>query len=138
MFKSAYQKLGGMFWIPRMLEKIRMNARQELPEDYLPYLGKGFDDTCVTFLGITYESLVERTLQGGSDEDILEWIFVHGRRPSEKEIVIWNDFMSKRGWRDSNNDGSGFAAYKEKYGQGHRTDILTYFDFFEVDEGRKP
>jgi len=137
MFKSAYERLGNIVWIPRMLEKIRMHARGELPADYLPYLGKGFDGRCVDFLNINYDTLVERVKQGGSDEEILQWVFAKGRRPSENEIVMWNDYMSKRGWRDSDNDGSGFEEYKQQYGQGHRSDILTYFDFYEVDEGHK-
>ena len=45
--------------------------------------------------------------------------------------------MSKRGWRDSDDDGE-FEAYKSKYGLGNRSDILTYFNFYEVHEGRKP
>lgn len=137
MFKSAYERIGGVVWIPRMLEKIRMNARNELPEDFLAYLGKGFDGRCVSFLGIEYEKLVTRTLAGGTDEEIFEWISSQGRQLSSDGILIWNDFMSKRGWRDSDDDGD-FEAYKSRYGLGHRSDILTYFDFYEVDEGRKP
>ena len=125
-------------WIPRMLAKIRMNHRNELPEDYKPYLGTGFDGRCVRFLGIDYQKLVERTLAGGTDKEVLAWIFENGRKPSDDEILMWNDFMSKRGWRNSDGKPEGFQQYKEKYGQGHRDDILTYFDFYEVDEGRKP
>ena len=81
---------------------------------------------------------MEKTLEGGSDEEILDWIYAIGRKPTESEIVIWNDFMTKRGWRDSDDDEGGFEAYKEKYGLGRRSDILTFFDFYEVDEGRRP
>ncbi len=137
MFKSACDRLGGIVWIPRMLEKIRMNARGEILKDYAQYLGKGFDGRCLEFLDIRYEELVEKTLAGEGDEEILHWIFSRGRKPSDSEIVIWNDFMTKRGWRDSDGDEEGFEAYKEKYGLGHRSDILTFFDFYEVDEGRK-
>jgi hypothetical protein len=138
MHKSAYERLGGIIWIPRMLEKIRMNQRNELPEEYKPYLGKGFDGRCIRFLGIDSQQLVKRTLEGGKDEEVLAWIFENGRKPSDDEILMWNDFMSKRGWRDSDKDSSDFQQYKDKYGLGHREDILTYFDFYEVDEGRKP
>lgn len=138
MFKSAYQRLGGIVWIPRMLEKIRLHASNELPTDYAPYLGKGFDGYCLSFLQIEYPALVQQTLANHSDEDILQWIFAHGRQPTDHEILVWNDFMTKRGWRDSDNDAEGFEAYKKKHGLARRADILTFFDFFEVDEGRKP
>lgn len=121
-----------------MLEKIRMNDRGEIPDDYKPYLGKGFDGRCIEFLDIDYDALITRTLQGGEDEEILEWIFENGRKPYENEILVWNEFMTKRGWRNSDGTSGYFQEYKEKYGLGHRDDILTFFDFYEVDEGRKP
>lgn len=136
MMKSAYERVGGIFWIPRMLEKIRLQDRNELAEDYIPYLGNGFDGRCTRFLRIDYQELTARTLEGGSDEEILEWMFSTGRRPSEDEVLMWNDFISKRGWRDSDGNPDEFQSYKDQYGLGQRDDILTYFDFYEVDEGR--
>ena len=81
---------------------------------------------------------MSRTLQGGTDAEITHWIFATGREPSVDEKLLWNDFMSKRGWRNTDEGPEAFQAYKEKHGAGHRDDILTYFDFYEVDEGRKP
>lgn len=138
MFISPYEKARGLVWFPRMLRKIRLQARGELPTDYLPYLGKGFDRRCVQFLQVDYEALVRRVLEGGTDEEILDWCFASCRCPTEVEIHVWNEYMIKRGWRDTDAPESEFQDYKIKYGLGHRTDILTFFDFYEVDEGRKP
>ena len=46
--------------------------------------------------------------------------------------------MGKRGWRDDD-DGSTeeLAAYKAESGLAHRADLVTFFDFYEVDEGRR-
>ena len=51
----------------------------------------------------------------------------------------WNKFMLKRGWRDED-DGSTqeLLRYKASSGLSDRNDILTFFDYYEVDEGRKP
>src|SRR4030095_6755264 len=38
----------------------------------------------------------QRTLQGGSDLQILRWCFKRGRRPSKEDVEIWNTFMRKR------------------------------------------
>jgi hypothetical protein len=138
MFISPYEKVGGLVWIPRMLGKVRLHASGQLPADYHPYMGLGFDRRCVRFLGVGYEALVERVAAGGTDEEILEWCFATGRRPSEVEIHVWNEYMIKRGWRDTDAPSSDLQEYKEQYGLGHRSDILTYFDFYEVDEGRMP
>ena len=137
MFVSPYEKVGGIVWFPRMLRKIRLRAEGRLPEDYQPYLGIGFDGRCLRFLRVGYDALVARVLAGGTDEVILEWCFTHGHRPTENEILVWNEYMIKRGWRDTDAPASVLKDYKEKYGLGYRDDTLTFFDFYEVDEGRK-
>ena len=137
LFVSAYEKLGGIVWIPRMLRKIRMNAAGRLPAEYQPFLGKGFDGRCVRFLGIDYDRLVARVLEGTTDGEVLVWIRQHGTQLTVEQVGVWNEFMTKRGWNDTDVPPEKFRDYKEKHGFGHRDDILTYFDFYEVDEGRK-
>ena len=136
MIKSPYEKLDGLVYLPRMLQKIRLQASGELPEDYFPYLGTGFDGRCVDFLQVDYDALKAFVLEGASEAEILEWLRQHGATRTEDEKLIWNEFMIKRGWRDSPPQVDAFQNYKEKYGYGDRKDILTYFEFFEVDEGR--
>ena len=136
MFKSPYETLDGIVYFPRMLEKIRMHARAELPDEYIPYLGSGFDGRCIDFLGVSYEAVKEQVLAGKSDQEVMQWCKEHGTNRSETEIFVWNEFMIKRGWRDSPPQRDSFETYKEKYGFGGRPDIKTYFDFFEIDEGR--
>ena len=77
--RSPNEKVGGLFYFGRMLDKIRLHARGELPPDYHENLGKGFDEKCVTFLQINYDQLVERVKRGGSDEEILAMVLQ--RRP---------------------------------------------------------
>jgi gluconokinase len=62
----------------------------------------------------------------------MEWCFANGRKPSAEQIEIWNGFMSKRGWRDT----AGLDKSKADAGLAHRPDILTYFDLFDIEEGR--
>jgi hypothetical protein len=136
---SPYEKVGGLVWVARMLRKIRVNAEGRLPADYQPFLGKGFDGRCCRFLGVDYAKVVERTLRGGTDEEILEWCLANGTRPSQDMVAVWNEYMIKRGWRDTDVPPPGkLPEHKEKAGLGGRDDILTFFDFYEVDEGRRP
>ncbi len=134
--KSPYEKLDGIVYFPRMLEKIRMHANGELPAEYIPYLGIGFDGRCLKFLKVDYEALKEKVLCGLSDIEIVEWCKKQGFLRTDEEKLIWNEFMTKRGWRDSGPEVNAFREYKEKYGYGNRDDIETYFDFFDIDEGR--
>ena len=76
---SPYDLTGGIVYFARMLSKIRLHARGELPQKYVNFLGDQknvFDWRCATFLGVSYDQLVEKTLGGGSDEEILEWLSV--------------------------------------------------------------
>ena len=100
--RSPTEKLGGLVYFGRMLDKIRVHARGALPADYQPNLGKGFDAKCCAFLHLDYGEVVERVNAGASDDEMLEWAFTHGRRPTDLEITMWNEFMRKFGWRDCN------------------------------------
>ena len=42
--RSPFDTLGGLLYFPRMLDKIRLKARDDLAEGYVPLLGKGFDN----------------------------------------------------------------------------------------------
>jgi gluconokinase len=134
--RSPHDKTRGIVYFGRMLDKIRLHTAGKLPGDYLGNLGIGFDERCVKFLWVEYPALVARVKQGGTDDDILEWCFGQGRKPSDEEIEVWNEFMRKRGWND---DGS--ARLQQRLVEGgfeKRTDIQTFFDFIDLDEGRDP
>lgn len=137
--RSAYDRIGGLVYFARMLDKIRLRAASRLALDYHANLGAGFDARCCRLLGISYDQLCARMQEGGSDEAILDWCQTNGFRLSDEQILVWNKFMEKRGWRDEA-DGSTqeLEAYKAASGLAHRTDLLTFFDYYEVDEGRRP
>ena len=134
--RSSYDKVGGIVYFGRMLDKIRLQAAGRLPEGY--NLGTKvwtwFDGRCTRFLQVDYAAVAERVLRGGTDEEILAWCFEHGRRPAEEEIEIWNEFMTKRGWRDGSS--AALAEAKRARGFAQRDDIQTAFEFHKADEAR--
>jgi gluconokinase len=134
--RSPYVKTGGILYFARMLDKARLHAKGELPADFVGNLGLAFDGFCVNLLWIEYPALVERIKEGGTDEELLEWAYQQGRKPSDEEIMIWNTFMRKRGWND---EVSGRLVSRLKEGGFEdRTDIQTMFDYIDLDEGRDP
>jgi hypothetical protein len=80
--RSPYEKVGGLVYFGRMLDKIRLHAAGQLPPDYASNLGEAdwyfFDARCVRFLGVKYKALVKRVQQGGTDTQILRWCFQQG------------------------------------------------------------
>jgi Domain of unknown function (DUF5069) len=137
--RSDYDKTKGLIYFARMVDKIRLKAAGKLPPGYFVGLEPDptvFDARCTRFLGVNYDELAKRTLQGGSDEEILEWCFENGKRPNEEEIEIFNSFLLKRGWRDESSEE--LESVKKENGLGDRTDIQTWVDFRGADEGRRP
>ena len=132
--KSPSEKVGGIVYFGRMAEKIRLMAAGELHADLHANLGKGFDERCVDFLGVKYEALRGKVLEGLDDLQALEWCFENGKRPTENEIEVWNAFMSKRGWNDE--VAEILARRKKESGFVSRDDIRTMFEYIDADEGR--
>ena len=135
---TDFKKTKGLIYFARMLDKVRLHAEGKLASGYFVGVEDPtfFDARCTRFLGVNYDELAKRTLQGGSDEEILEWCFAKGRRPGEEEIAIWNAFLVKRGWRDEGS--SDLAEAKKRNGWENRYDIQTWIDLHDAEEGRKP
>jgi len=119
---SDYVQTKGLIYFARMLDKIRLKAAGKLPPGYFTGVEDPthFDARCTRFLGVNYDELVERTVQGGSDE----------------EISVWNAFLRKRGWRDEASEE--LAESKKEAGFGDRDDIQTWLDLHDAEEGRTP
>jgi len=76
--RSPYDKFGSLVYFGRMLDKIR------LPEQPWRRHPKLNDGRCCRFLGIEYRALAARTLEGGTDKDILG-----GGKDSGKKHTDW-------------------------------------------------
>jgi len=132
--KSPSEMVGGLRYFGRMLDKIRLRARGDLHSDYHANLGhrKAADGVMCNFLRIDYEQLRQRVLEGGSDEEILEWCFVQGHRPNEMQVRVWNAFAEKLGWRDP--AARTVARVNQRLGLGG--ELATIFECIDADEGR--
>jgi gluconokinase len=107
-----------------------------LRADFHANLGRGADGWCCGFLRVAYEDLKRRVLEGGTDEEILQWCFAAGRKLDDNDLMIWNAFVTKLGWNDR--ASRRLEELKAEGGLASRTEITTMFEYFEVDEGRKP
>ena len=97
-------------------------------------MATSFDARCCRFLKVDYAALEAEARKGRSDEEMLEWAYRNGRKPSEEEIEIWNAFMVKRGWRDA-----GTQRLHERLAEIGLPPgtVETMFEFIDLDEGRR-
>jgi gluconokinase len=137
--RSPSAQVNGLVYFGRMLDKIRLHARGSLPADWQAMRGtpgaQTFDARCCRFLAIDYAALEARTLQGGTDEEILDWAYKNGRgrKPTDEEIEVWNGFMMKRGWRDTATQRVNERLAEIGLPPGT---VETMFEFIDLDEGR--
>ena len=132
--RSPHDQVGDLVYFGRMLDKIRLHQRSELPADFQANLGEGFDKSCVQFLGVPYADIVEHVKGGASDDDTLAWCRARGRQLTEQDVLVWNEFMRKRGWNDVASER--LKQRKTEGGFSSRDEIQTMFDYIDADEGR--
>ncbi len=135
--RSGYAKVGDLVYFGRMLDKVRLSDEGRLPPGY--NLGDQnplfFDGVCCRFLQVEYEQVVRQARAGRSDEEILEWAYQTGKHPTEDDIRFWNSFMTKCGWRDQST--ASLNRWKNQLGLENHTDVQTFFDLYDADEGRE-
>jgi gluconokinase len=137
--RSPFDQVKGIVHFGRMVDKIRLSAAGKLPPDWEASRGVkspiSFDSLCCKFLHIDYGVLEQETLKGGkNDEQLMEWAFQQGRKPTDEEIEIWNAFMTKRGWRDSATKRLHDRLAQIGLPPGT---VETMFEFIDLDEGRR-
>ena len=133
--RSPYEKIGGLVFLGRTIDKIRLKAAGQLRPDFFKLMGDGYDARMMKYLHLDYAKFAEFVLSGATDEECWRYCVQMGRPLSELDVLVWNDFAAKRGWRDAVSDL--LEKFKAESGLAGRSDIQTFFEYWEVDEGRK-
>lgn len=139
--RSPYARVGRLVYFGRMLDKIRLHARGELPTAYAENLGDAkptvFDGRLCRFLRVPFAQIQAHTLANpnATDADILAWTEQQGGRRTDEECEIFCAFLSKRGWRDS---GAPILAQRAAEPAVAGKPISCMFDYLDFDEGRDP
>jgi len=137
--RSPREPLGGYIILPRLIDKIRLHARGELPPEYHGNLlkpGRTLDAWFLTFTGLDGEQLQQAILSAGSNEEVLAWVEQHAVPHTADEKKEWADRIAA--YRP---DAEGAKSRKQNYPElSARLDIasLCVFDMIDMDEGRMP
>jgi hypothetical protein len=109
-------------------------VRGELPKSYQRNFCKGFDRFLCLHLGIDPEALVACVREAGDDADLdarLLRLF-----PADLRVATWNRELVQKGMSEMGREALTDA--KRKMGAEHRTDIISFADMIDLDEGRLP
>ncbi len=137
-FRSPYDRTAGdLHHLGRMLDKIRLMQAGQLPEGFLRNYGLtvGLDGQLCGFLNVKFEDVEARVKEGGTDAEIVEWIFARGLRPNRAQGHVWNEHARKLGWNDRVT--SYLKKIKQEAGMADHP-ACTSFDLIELSEERQP
>ena len=128
--RSPKQQLGGYVHLCRMIDKARAKAAGTIGEYIYPC---PLDQALLEFLGIGgdafYEAVTTRT-----DQDILIWVKEHATVRSPKEIEEWNTTFLCR--KPQNEESMRHFLETRNRIAPHRTDVTTWVDLLDLEEGR--
>ncbi len=137
--RSPRATLGGYVLLPRLIDKVRLDAQGRLPPDYQAKLlkpGPTLDGRLLTFTGLDAEQLRTAVLAARNDDEVLAWVQAHARAHSELEKEEWARQI------EAYRPDATVAGYR-KHNYPHLAEKLdlsriSVFDLIDLDEGRLP
>ena len=131
--RSPYDRLGGYVHLPRLIDKARLHRKGLL--DGYNYKTVGFDKHLLAFLKLNGDAFEEAANRLDDDAAILDWVAKNGAAHTPDEIEHWNQAMISRR-PDTAVKKARFLHFLKEAGGEDRSDVRTYFDLIEFDEGR--
>jgi hypothetical protein len=122
----------GLLHLPRFLAKIRKHLKGELPKSYQRNFCKGFDRFLCMHLGVNPEQVIECVRETNSDPALdlrLKTLF-----PADLRVHVWNRELVQKGMSEMGREA--LANAKSKMGAENRTDVISFADMIDFDEGR--
>lgn len=124
----------GLLHLPRFIAKARKHLKGELPRSYQRNFCKGFDRFLCMHLGVDPEQVVTCVREAVNDHDLdqrLGALF-----PRDLRVHVWNRELVQKGMSEMGREA--LAQAKQKMGAEARTDIISFADMIDFDEGRIP
>jgi Domain of unknown function (DUF5069) len=137
--RSPKSLLGGIAHLGRFIDKIRLRHAGQI-QDY-NYMTVGFDKYLIDFLQIDAKAFEQIVLAGGTDQDLLAWVKVNSRNPSDPVIAEWSKGILTSGPKDDATRQRfqvRLDAIAEKRGVPVSVlpTVTTWVDVIELDEDR--
>jgi len=122
----------GLLHLERFIAKIRKHLAGELPKSYQRNFTKGFDGFLCVHLQVEPEQIIEivKTAKDDSDMDLrLLALF-----PDDLNVPKWNRELVHKGMSEMGRES--LESSKKKMMIPDRTDLISFADMIDYDEGR--
>jgi hypothetical protein len=122
----------GLLHLPRFLAKARKHLKGELPKSYQRNFCKGFDRFLCLHLGVDPEQVITCVREARDEADLdarLKALF-----PADLRVHVWNRELVQKGMSEMGREA--LLDAKRKMNSEHRTDVISFADMIDFDEGR--
>jgi hypothetical protein len=129
--RSGYDTVGGIVMLPRAIDKMRAYLAGT-PGEYIAH--KGFSADVFELFGTDAATFEEIVRTHDTDEGVLAALMTI-KHPTAEAIATYNLEMTTY----PSNDPAAVERMHGRMaaaGRGHRTDIVTSFDSWDLEEGR--
>lgn len=124
----------GLLHLPRFLAKIRKHLKGELPKSYQRNFCKGFDRFLCLHLGVEPDQIVDCVRQASDEADLDRRLLA--LLPADRRVHVWNRELVQKGMSEMGREA--LLEAKRKMGAEHRSDLISFADMIDFDEGRIP
>lgn len=129
--RSIREYFGGYVHLARMIDKCRAKHVGMLGEYIFPC---PIDQRLLDFTGISGDTFLE-AVHSRTDDEVLHWLQSTALSHTPQEIEDWNSTLLNRG-PDTDEKREYFKKIRDSI-DPTRTDITTWADLLDLDEGRK-
>ncbi len=128
--------MAGWAYLPRLVDKIRLNLAGRLHADYQPnFLSKGFDKLWFDRSGVKPDELVAVVKASVTDGEVCDWV-AKNTKGADAARASHRDQLFATGSEDDTAIRDRLKLRKSQAGLAHRDDIQTFVDFIDADEKR--
>jgi hypothetical protein len=132
--RSGREMMCGWVYLPRFIDKIRLQLAGQLHADYQENFTKGFDGAWLKAAGVPADMFIQIVKNSITDGQVADWVAKNVKK-TEAEKKAFNDFVLNRG-RDDDVGKARLKMRKEESGLAHRDDLQTVIDYIDADEKR--
>lgn len=122
----------GLLHLPRFIAKIRKHLEGKLPKSYQRNFTRGFDGFLCLHLGVEPKDVIEAVRTSADDDELnrkLAALF-----PKDLRAAKWNREVVQKGMSEMGRET--LEKTKRELGLAERTDIRSFADMIDFDEGR--
>lgn len=124
----------GLLHLPRFLAKIRKHLAGELPKSYQRNFTKGFDGFLCLHLGIDPQEVIALVRDSASEAEVNEKLTA--LFPDDLKVHVWNRKLVQMGMSEMGRER--LEEVKQTMGCADRSDLISFADMIDFDEGRIP